>query len=112
MSNLDDDVSGMVEDFLADHGSSRTYRRGASSTTVTLARLTQRPIVVEVNGALFEVRETAWICDTSDLPYGDPQDGDEIDDGSVTYEVRPTTGEKCFRQISPSLTRIHSKRVG
>lgn len=112
MSNLDDDVSGMVEDFLADHGEYRTYRRGASSTTVTLGRLTQRPIVVDISGSLFEVRETAWICKTSSLPYGDPEEGDEIVDGSVTYEVRPTTGEKCFRQISPSLTRIHSKRVG
>lgn len=112
MSNLDDDVSDMVTDFLADHGSSRTYRRGVSSTPITLARLTQRPIAVEVNGHVIEVLETAWICRTDALPYGNPVAGDQIDDGSVTYEVLPTTGSKCFRQLSPQLTRIHTKQIG
>lgn len=111
MSGLDDDVSDMVGDFLEFHGESRTYRRGASSTTITLARLTQRPVVVDVNGMLLEVRETAWICLTDDLPYGDPEAGDQIDDGSLTYEVQPTSGEKCFRRLSPSLTRIHTKLI-
>ncbi len=111
MAGLDDDVGDMVEDFLTFQGASRTYRRGVSSESVTMARLIQRPVTVESNGLIVEVRGVDWIMDADDLPFGEPATGDEIIDGSDTYEVLPTVGEKVFRRVSPKLIRIHSKQV-
>ena len=37
--------------------------------------------------------------------------GDQITGGGETFELQPMTGEKVWRQISPQMTRLHTKKI-
>ena len=64
------------------------------------------------NGSITEIAAVDFIGVTSSLPYTQPERGDKIIVGGNTYEVQPTVSDRVFRQISPQMTRIHTKQVG
>lgn len=103
----------MTEDLLTEAGGSFVYLRGNVSTTVTFRKSVQQTYQIDSgNGSLVEVRPVDFIGLTSALPYTIPLRGDKITAGGLTYEVQPTTSEKCYYQKSPTMTRIHTKQVG
>ena len=110
-NDIDDDIEDMVTDFLLVGGESCTYSRGVLSSTMTLRRSGQRPVMIDFDGLFMEVRGVDFIGLTSALPYGEPIAGDRITLGGITYEVMPTTGEKNNRQLSTKMIRIHTKQV-
>lgn len=111
-NDLDDAVGEMAEDFLAEAGESWSYIRGVTTYTVTMRRSAMRPVTLETNEGFIEVRPIDFIGLVSDMTsFYPPQRGDEITNGTSTYEVMPTTGEKCFRALSPKMVRIHTKQT-
>lgn len=113
MSDFDDAIGDMTNDLLTEAGGPFVYLRGTSKTTVTMRKSTLAPMILDAgNGTTIEVRRVDFILLTADLPYGDPQRGDQIKAGSLTWEVLPTVSEKVFRRISDQMTRIHTKQVG
>lgn len=111
-NDLDDAVSGMMDDVLEAAGTEYTYRRGQSSGSVLMYKAEQRPQVADIgNGMVSEVMAVDFHTNPSLLPFGDPQTGDQIELGSVRYRVLPLIGEKAFFSISPSKIRIHTKQV-
>jgi hypothetical protein len=112
MSDFDDAIGDMVGDLLLEAGGSFTYLRGATSSTVTLRKTSQQSMFMDAgNGQVLEVRPVDFIGLTSALPYDPPEKGDMIISGVSRFEVQPTSSEKVFRQISPQMTRIHTKQV-
>lgn len=112
MSDFDDAIGEMTVDLLTEAGEPFVYRRASTSTTVTLRKSQQPSFFMDAgNGQTTEVRPVDFICLTSALPYREPKKGDLIIGGGIQYEVQPTTSEKVFRQISPKMTRIHTKRI-
>lgn len=113
MSDFDDAVGDMATDLLAEAGGSFVYLRDNVTTTVTARKSVMAPILIEtVSGNTIEVRPVDFLMLTADLPYPIPLKGDQFKAGGLTWEVQPTTSEKVFRQISPQMTRIHTKQVG
>jgi hypothetical protein len=47
----------------------------------------------------------------SAFPYAIPIAGDRITCDGKRFEVAPTTGEKCFRQVTSTMIRIHTKQI-
>lgn len=112
MSDFDDAIGDMTSDLLTEAGTSCVYLRGTTSTTITLRKSTGQPYPVDAgNGMILEVRPVDFIALTTALPYAIPKQGDRILCGNVAHEVHPPTGDKVFRQISPQMTRIHTKQV-
>jgi hypothetical protein len=112
MSDFDDAIGEMVEDMLTEAGGSFLYCRGNVTTTMTLRKSEQVPFFLDAdNGATIEVRPVDFIALTTALPYATPEKGDIISGGGKRYEVQPTASEKVFRQVSPQMTRIHTKQV-
>lgn len=112
MSDFDDAITDMTEDLLAVAGSSFLYVRGNVTATVTLRKTSQQSMFMDAgNGQVLEVRPVDFIGLTSALPYDPPEKGDMIISGVSRFEVQPTSSEKVFRQISPQMTRIHTKQV-
>jgi hypothetical protein len=102
----------LTETLLAFAGESCIYIRGASSTTVTLRRSTLPPQYMDTGvGQISEVRPVDFIGLASAFPYAIPLAGDRITCDGKRFEVTPTTGEKCFRQITPTMMRIHAKQI-
>ncbi len=113
MSDFDDDIGDMTTDLLAIAGESFVYRRGSSSTTVTLAKSAGSPMVMTAaDGNEIEVRPVDFKGLTSALPYAVPLQGDRISGGGKIYEVNPSAGDKVFQILSPQMIRIHTKLVG
>lgn len=115
MSAFDDAIGEMATDLLTEAGDSYTYRDGAGgdTATVTLVKSTPRPFAVDNgNGHVIEVRLVDFKCLTADLPYGNPEVGHRIESGGNIWEVQPPpTSEKCFYQMSPQMTRIHTRLI-
>lgn len=109
MSDLDDSVSDMMQELLDSDGSSCTYRRGSTSTTITLRRSVMQSFWQTMNGVDIEIRPVDFLALTTALPYDPPQRGDVIVCDGSTYEVLPTVSEQVYRRISPLVTRIHTK---
>jgi hypothetical protein len=112
MSDFDDAIGDAIADLLAEAGTACVYIRGSSTASVTLRKSTLQPVIVD-NGAghLSEVQPVDFIGRTSQLPFDPPISGDRIKIGDESFEVNPLISEKCFRRISPQMTRIHCKRV-
>ena len=112
MSDFDDAIGDMTSDLLTEAGTSCVYLRGTTSTTVTFRKTSGQPYPVDAgNGIIIEVRPVDFIGKTSALPYSQPLQGDRIICGGLKFELHPTTDDKVFRQISPQMTRIHTKQV-
>ncbi|NBW11704.1 MAG: hypothetical protein EBR82_27100 [Caulobacteraceae bacterium] len=112
MSNmLDDGVASMVGSLLAVAGSVYTYTRGSSSATVTMRRTTPENETLDDNGQYVSTKFDDFLIGTSDMPYGDPVQGDRISTSSTVYEVQPRGGEQVFRRSNPSMTRIFTIQV-
>ena len=116
MSDFDDAIGDMVDDLLTEAGSSWTYRdapgTGSADATVTARKSVLPPFSFEGGpGHIVEVRPIDFIMKTSALPFGEPVRGQRLLSATETYEVWSLNGEKCFRQISPQMTRIHTKRI-
>jgi hypothetical protein len=113
MSDFEDAIGDMTTDLLAEAGGPFVYFRGTDKTTVTMRKSTRPPVLVDAgSGTVIEVRPVDFIILTADLPYGDPQPGDHIRSGGLTWEVLPNLlTEKVFRRISDQMTRIHTKQV-
>lgn len=112
MSDFDDAIGDMTSDLLTEAGLSCVYLRGTTSTTLTMRKSSGQPYPVDAgNGLIVEVRPVDFICLTSALPYVQPMQGDRVVCGGLKFEVHPPTGDKVFRQISPQMTRIHTKQV-
>lgn len=109
--SIDDDVSEALDTLLDEWGSSGLYIRGSTTTTVTVRRSVGQSQSVEVNGTLVEYIPVDFILKTSVLPYSEPRRGDRIKYGSEVYEVSTPGGEKVFRQITSTMTRIHTQQV-
>lgn len=111
-TGFDSAVTELTQTLLAFAGESCVYIRGSSSTTITLRRSTLAPQYMDTgSGQITEVRPVDFIGLTTALPYAVPVAGDRITCDGKRYEVTPTTGEKCFRQITPTMVRIHTKQV-
>ena len=111
-TGFEDATTTLTETLLAFAGESCVYIRGASSTTITLRRSTLAPQYMDTGtGQITEVRPVDFIGLAVSLPYAVPLAGDRITCGGSRYEVTPTTGEKCFRQITSTMIRIHTKQV-
>jgi len=111
-TGFEDAVTQATESLLAFAGESCTYLRGASSAVVTLRRSSLAPQYMDTGvGQVVEVRPVDFIGLTSALPYDTPEAGDRITCDGKRFEVTPTTSEKCFRRITPTMTRIHTKQV-
>jgi len=111
-TGFEDAATSMTETLLAFAGESCVYIRGASSTAITLRRSSLAPQYMDTgNGLIVEVRPVDFIGLTSALPYDTPEAGDRITCDGKRFEVTPTTSEKCFRRITPTMTRIHTKQV-
>ena len=115
MSDFDDAIGEMVDDLHDEAGASFNFRDTGSPGAVTAvtARMSTLPSyqVDNGNGSLIEVRPVDFIVKTSDLPFGNPVKGQRIETGTTIYEIWSVNNEKCFRQISPQMTRIHTKRI-
>ena len=111
-TGFEDAVTFATQALLDFGGESCVYIRGASSTAITLRRSTLTPQYMDTGtGQIVEVRPVDFIGLTSALPYAVPQAGDRIVCGGNRYELTPTTGDKVFRQITPTMTRLHTKLV-
>jgi len=99
-TGFEDAATSMTETLLAFAGEYCVYIRGASSTAITLRRSSLAPQYMDTGNGL-----------TSALPYDTPEAGDRITCDGKRFEVTPTTSEKCFRRITPTMTRIHTKQV-
>ena len=112
MSDFDDDIGDLASDLMDEAGDSFDYWRGTTKTVVTMAK-SQLPsdYIDDGTGGVTEVQQYNFKCPTSSLPYAIPKQGDRIIGGGETYELNPTTSEKVFRQLSPQMTRLHTKRV-
>lgn len=109
----DADISDAASDLLTEAGGSFVYIRGNQTTTLTLRKSVQQPMLMDQgNGHILEVRPVDFIGLTTALPYDPPERGDIIKGGGMTFEVVPTTGEKVFRRITQTVTRIHTKQIG
>lgn len=112
MSDFEDAIGDMATDFLVEAGSSFVYRRGSTTSTITLRKAQQPSYQIDSgNGSLVEVTPVDFIGLTLSLPFDPPERGDRISAGGMIYEVQPTISEKVFRRISPQMTRIHTKQV-
>ena len=113
MTDFDDAIGDATTTLLAEAGGTFTYCRGATEFTGLSARKSTMPALQMENGEglVIEVRPVDFIFLTSSLPYPKPEAGDRITDGTEVWELMPTVGEKVFRQISPQMIRLHTKKV-
>jgi len=114
MSSMENDIGDMVTDLLTAAGDAYNYRNGAGGATATVTAVKSSPPSFQIdngNGLLIEVRPVEFKMLTSALPYGNPVKGQRLERGGSVWEIQPTTGEKCFYQQSPQMTRIHSKLI-
>lgn len=110
--SVDSDVEDATETLLDEWGSSGLYIRDNATTTITsMRRSVGQSQQVEINGTLVEYIPVDFILLTSALPYTEPRRGDRIKYGSSVYEVSTPGGEKVFRQITATMTRIHTQQV-
>lgn len=111
-TGFDDAVADMTSELLAFAGESCVYVRDASSTTITMRCSVQRPQQYDSGtGSIIEVRPVDFIGLASAFPYPHPKAGDRIKRAGRWYEVTPTTGEKVYRQMTPTMLRIHTKEI-
>ena len=114
MSDFDEDVSIGIESFYIEAGDEYVYRTapGGDTATVTAVKSTLTPYQVDNgNGLLIEVRPEDFKIRVDDLPFGLPAKGQRFERDGIVWEVNPTVSEKCFRILSPSMVRIHTKRI-
>lgn len=109
----EDQIADDFTDLLAERGQAFLYCRGCSETSVDMVKQEQRPEqVVAGDGSMIEVRIVDFKALTDDLPYAEPQAGDKLKSGSLTWEVRPQPGgNKVFQTITGTVTRIHTVQV-
>lgn len=109
---LDDDVREALEDLVAEHGTTLVYSRDDHSFQFEGYISRQAPVTVETeSGGYTEVMGVDILTPTASLSEVEPQQGDRIEHGEHIYEVQPVLGQKTFRIISPSMTRIHTKLI-
>ena len=114
MTLLEDELADALDDLLTEAGEQFTYRNGdgGATTTITAIRSVQPAIQVDAgDGLIVEVRPVFFRMTQSDLPYGTPERGHRIEDGSIIYEVQPIAGGKCYHSPNESMIRIHTKRI-
>jgi hypothetical protein len=109
--SIESDISDAVDSLLDEWGSTGYYIRDNTTTTVTVRRSVGQSQTIELNGTLVEYIPVDFILLTTALPYLEPRRGDRIKYGSEVYEVSTPGGEKVFRQITSTMTRIHTQQV-
>lgn len=108
----DSDITDATTDLLTEAGGSFVYIRGNQTATVTMRKSEQTPLQIDSgSGSILEVMSVDFILLTTSLPYAVPLQGDLIRGGGKTYRVQPVTGDKCYFQKSPTMTRIHTVQV-
>jgi hypothetical protein len=108
---LDDAVSAMVTGLLDVAGVSYTYSRGTASASVIMRKSDRPSEYIDAQGAMVSTTSPDFITSPGLLPVDEPRQGDQITDGTSTWIVNNTAGEKPFRIINPSMIRIHTKRI-
>lgn len=94
-----------------------TYARGSQQVELraTPARLRDDVrAIVSLDPVLVEAELVDWLISSSALAaFGQPQEGDQITDGDLVYEVRPIAPESAWRWSNNvrSTMRLHSRRV-
>ena len=112
MTDFDDAIGDMTQDLLTEAGTSCVYNQDTTSTAITMRKSTLQPMLVDNgDGVIVEMRPVDFICLSSAFPHDQPLRGDSITIGAETFEVQASNGEKCWRQISPQMLRIHTKQV-
>ena len=112
MSDFDDAIGDAVDDLLTEAGVACVYIRGNETTSITLRKSTLQPVVIDNgSGHLVEIQPVDFIGKTITLPYDPPIQGDRIKVSGETFEINPVITEKCYRRISPQMTRMHCKKV-
>jgi hypothetical protein len=91
-------------------------RQGVVGSLAVAATLGQTPFRVEdVNHSRLIWSDRDYLIDAALLAptFGTPLKGDQIVDGTETYEVQPYNGEPHYRKSDPYgvKLRIHCKRV-
>lgn len=114
MSDFSEAITDMTNDLLTAGGGSFVYLRGNQATAITLRKSVQQSELIDTGtGHLIEVAPVDFIGLTTAMPYDPPERGDRIKGGGMTFEVQqPAGSEKCFRRITETMTRIHTKQVG
>lgn len=99
-------------------GTSITYRRGASSVTVTATKGRTEFELQDDNGYREKIEAQDWLIDVADLKFSgtpvEPQAGDKIEeaDGGKTYHYAVMDGTPFrYSDHYRSRFRIHSKQV-
>jgi len=115
-------VAAGFESLLVLTGVTVTYTRGSSSLSNLEAIPTEeRYSVPDEQGILQEIHSRDYLVKASELIIGgsaiEPRVGDRIVETigtvSMTFEVFPIDGQRCFRyrDASRGTLRIHTKRV-
>ncbi len=92
-----------------------TYTRAATSETVIGWWGNEQEDVVAPGGQVSRVDSTDrdFLFLASDLAMGEPLEGDRINDGSETFELKPVAGNPVWRWSDPArlIRRAHVKQV-
>lgn len=91
------------------------YVRGSRKADVVMRRDPQPTQVQEIDGRLIEWEPIHFKIGTSDLPFGQPEDNDLIkcvvNGENLTHGVYIPEDAKVSRDLSSSMTRVHSKLI-
>ena len=101
MNLLDRGAAWLLDRSRAAAGTTATYIRGASRTSITIVRTARSETVDDGSGVPIAVRRFSLVVRSSDLS-SEPRPGDRIEESigseTVTWEVLPPSdGEPCFR---------------
>lgn len=107
---LADGAAWLAGQLKASAGSDVTYQRGGDTAAVT-ATIGRSQFEAANQSGVIEVWESRdFLIPYADLPYGEPQRGDLVIEGELTYEVSaprgiPVAHYDAFR----SMARVHTK---
>lgn len=108
-------VSWMAGKLVAFAPTSCQYARRGISHTLDMQRSPQPTAFIEVDGRVIQWEPVDFKVETSLLPFGAPERGDQItcDVGAVrtVHEVFMVGNEQPWRDLSGAMTRIHTKVI-
>ncbi len=83
-----------------------TYRRGEETATVTAIPHDEERMSYGENGIAMRTFVRLWLMKVADLPFGLPQRGDEILQGSECFEALPHEDEPEWRYADDTRAEV------
>lgn len=114
MSVFDNATSKLMTTLRRYAGASATYRRGASTVSVTVVPGRTDADLVDDDGIATRMTADDWIVSAASITsLNEPKTKDRIVVGGTTYEVISLGQEGCWRFTDQTRTeyRIHTRRV-